>query len=94
MTGSGPRSLVVIPFACFETWKLIECKNTLDPVSRTQLKFWKYSRLQNYSSTCDNTYDFSLVLIAKFYHLMLVISNIKPKDHDLTSIYFIKLHYV
>ena len=24
-----------------ETRKLIECKDTLDPVSRTELKFWK-----------------------------------------------------
>ena len=27
-----------------------------------------------------------------FYHLMLVINSMKPKDYDLTNIYFIKLH--
>ena len=31
-------------------------------------------------------------LIANFYPLMLVIKSIKSNDHDLTNIYFIKLH--
>ena len=35
-----------------------------------------YSRQQNYSSTCDNTCDFSLVLLLVFNHIMLVINNI------------------
>ena len=30
--------------------------------------------------------------IANFYHFMLVINSIKPKDHDLINIYFTKLH--
>ena len=32
-------------------------------------------------------------LIAVSYYLMLVISNVNPKDHVLTNIYFIKLLY-
>ena len=32
------------------------------------------------------------VFIANFHNLMLVINSIKLKDHDLTNIYFIKLH--
>ena len=31
-------------------------------------------------------------LIDNFYPLMLFMSKIKPKDHDMTNIYFIKLH--
>ena len=31
-------------------------------------------------------------LIDYFYYIMLVISNRKPKDHDLTNIYSIKLY--
>ena len=30
--------------------------------------------------------------IANFYSLTLVINSIKPKDHDLTNIYIMKLH--
>ena len=33
-----------------------------------------------------------LSLIANFYHLMLVINCIKPKNHDLTNIFLTKLH--
>ena len=32
-------------------------------------------------------------LIANSNHFMLVISNVKPKDHDLKNIYFTKLNY-
>ena len=32
------------------------------------------------------------VLIANFYHLMLVINNIKPEDYGLANIYTINLH--
>ena len=31
-------------------------------------------------------------LNANFYHLMLIINSINPKDHDLTTIFFIKMH--
>ena len=34
-----------------------------------------------------------LINFNNFNHSMLVINNIKPKDLDLTNIYFIKLHY-
>ena len=50
-----------------------------------------YNRQQNYSSTCNNTWD-SSGLIVNFYHLMLIINSIKTKDRGLTNIYFIKLH--
>ena len=33
-------------------------------------------------------------LSANFYHFMLVIKNIKPKDHDLPKIHFMKLHLI
>ena len=45
-----------------------------------------YIRQQNFSNNCDNTCYFSLVFIAAFYHLMLVMNSIKPKDHTLTNI--------
>ena len=32
-------------------------------------------------------------LVANFYYLMLVMNGIKPKDYDLTNIYFIKYHW-
>ena len=50
-----------------------------------------YSQQQNYSSTCYNTYDFFSALISIFYHIMIFINSIKIKDHDLTTIYLIKL---
>ena len=28
----------------------------------------------------------------QIYHRMLIINSTKPKDHDLTKIYFVKLH--
>ena len=31
-------------------------------------------------------------LVDNFYYLMLFINSIRPKDRDLTNIYFIKLH--
>ena len=52
------------------------------------------NREQNYSNTCSNTCDFSSDLIANFCNLMLIINMIKPKENDLTDIYFIKLHYM
>ena len=33
-------------------------------------------------------------LIANFYNIILIINNIKPKDHDLKNIYFIKLRKI
>ena len=54
-------------------------------------KGFKYSQQQLYSSTCDNTCDFSLDLTANFYHFMLVINSIKPNYHNLTNNYIIKL---
>ena len=51
-----------------------------------------YYRQQKYLSTSDNTFEFFSGLIVNFYHIMLVISSIKPKDHGLTNIYFIGSH--
>ena len=76
---------------------------------RCHFKNATYNQKQNYWNTCNNTCEFSVILlptfiisclnlrffscfIANFYHLMLVINNIKLKDYHLTSIYFIKLH--
>ena len=39
------------------------------------------SQQQNYSSTCDNTCDFFLALIANFYYLTVVIKSVKTKVH-------------
>ena len=50
-----------------------------------------YSRQQNYSSSCDNTCDFSLVWSRNFVIIMLLINSIKLKDYNLRDIYFIKL---
>ena len=44
-----------------------------------------FEHLQNYL-------EFFSSLNANFYHFMLVINNIKSNDHELTNIYFIKLH--
>ena len=43
--------------------------------------YYLYSRQQNYVMVIYG-------LIEHFYHLILVISIIRPKDHDLTNIYF------
>ena len=49
----------------------------------TAIPFAGYSRSQNYRAHVIMLAVFSS-LIADFYHPMIFISNIKPKDHDLT----------
>ena len=46
---------------------------------------------QNFSSAYGNICNFSLIWLPVFF-LMLVISSVKPKDHDSTNIYLLKLH--
>ena len=49
-------------------------------------------KLKVLSQVLEQYLRFFSDLIANFYHLMLVMNSMKPKDHGLRNIYFMKLH--
>ena len=72
---------VSVPLALsihIETWKLNERNNKLDSVSRTEVKFWKYSLQQNYPSTQFMKYICQIII----FRLYAVYNK-----HDIIKIY-------
>ena len=77
------------------------CLRTLCKYVQSTVKFFNYLRFFMYYNFfailyCDIFYlylRFFFGLIANFYHFMFVTNSIKPKDHDLANIYFMKLSF-